>query len=391
PLTEVEAVEGQRVLLPCQVTPNLTAQDTILVLVYRAGLNTPIYSIDGRNGPVRRAHHWHHPSTLGQRAYFDLTSRPPGLVLHPVLASDRNQYRCRVDYRSSPTRNVRINLKVIVPPKKMTIMDDRDQVVNGLIGPYPVGAPLTLSCKVYEGEYLLYEGECLVYEGECLVYEGNPEPSVAWWSENTLLDDLSEESKKIAGEEAVTNTLTLPSLTRDDLYRVLTCKASNSNLSLPLAATVTVDMSFPPSDVMIRGGMERPYSEGEQYELVCESTGSRPTATITWWKNGMLMTDTRSQVSQEGKVSRSTLFFTPTLADHDTYISCRAQNPLLPKAVLEDATKLIVYYLPRISLAPGKNVNLHDIKEGDDVYMECGIQANPPIYKVHWFHNLGVS
>ncbi|KAG0714914.1 hypothetical protein GWK47_013177 [Chionoecetes opilio] len=45
---------------------------------------------------------------------------------------------------------------------------------------------------------------------------------------------------------------------------------------------------------------------------------------------------------------------------------------------------------PRLSLAAGNSVNLDDIKEGDDVYFECGIKANPGIYKVQWFHNTHV-
>ncbi|KAG7171576.1 turtle-like 5 [Homarus americanus] len=42
---------------------------------------------------------------------------------------------------------------------------------------------------------------------------------------------------------------------------------------------------------------------------------------------------------------------------------------------------------PRLSLAAGLNLDMEDIKEGDDVYFECGIKANPPVYKVQWFHN----
>ncbi|XP_050721791.1 nephrin-like isoform X2 [Eriocheir sinensis] len=362
PLTEVRSLEGKRVMLPCEVAPPIPGDDVILVLFYRGALGTPIYSIDGRNGPVQRAQHWADEDTLQRRAYFDLTSPQPGLVLHPVTASDEDEYRCRVDFKSSPTRNVRVNLKVIVPPKKIRLVSEAGLEVSGLIGPYHVGATLTLQCHV---------------EG------GRPAPSVTWWSESVMLDDVVEEQKPGAN----LNTLTLPALTRGDLYRVLTCKASNSNLSVPLAAAVTMDMSFPPLEVRILGRRDGPYSEGQQYKLVCESSGSRPSATITWWKDGMLMTDTRNQVFQEGNVSRSTLHLTPTLADHDIYISCRAVNPLVTTAVMEDSTKLNVYYTPRLSLAAGNSLNMDDIKEGDDVYFECGIKANPSIYKVQWFHN----
>ncbi|KRT84413.1 Fibronectin domain-containing protein, partial [Oryctes borbonicus] len=35
----------------------------------------------------------------------------------------------------------------------------------------------------------------------------------------------------------------------------------------------------------------------------------------------------------------------------------------------------------------GSSLNPEDIKEGDDVYFECNIRANPKTYKLSWFHN----
>ncbi|XP_068246902.1 neural cell adhesion molecule 2-like isoform X3 [Palaemon carinicauda] len=361
PLTVVQAVESGRVLLPCDVSAPDPTDDTILILFYQGPIGTPIYSIDGRNGPINRAPHWTDETTLGTRAYFDMASEPPGLVLQSVKKSDDNEYRCRVDFRSSPTRNVRIELDVIVPPKKIRILSEAELDVSGVIGPYPVGASVKLQCQVDSGR---------------------PRPSVAWFHEGSLLDDISE----VRRGDVTSNTLTIPALTRNDLYKVLTCQASNSNLSVPVAATVTLDMSFPPLDTRILGSLDN-LAEGERYELVCESSGSRPTATITWWKGGILMTDTRSQVFQEGNVSRSTLYLTPSLADHDVYIFCRAKNPMVPSAVMEDSRKLNVHYTPRLSLAAGLSLDMDDIKEGDDVYFECGINANPKVIKVQWYHN----
>ncbi|XP_042886631.1 nephrin-like [Penaeus japonicus] len=322
PLTVVHAVESGRVLLPCHVAPPVPTDETILILFYHGAIGTPIFSIDGRNGPIKRAPHWADEATLGSRAYFDMASDPPGLVLNPVKASDDAEYRCRVDFRSSPTQNVRVQLEVIVPPKRIRIKSEVGMEVSGVIGPYPVGASVSLVCEVESGR---------------------PRPSVSWFHEGSLLDDDSE----VKQGEITTNRLTIAALTRADLYRVLTCQASNSNLSTPVAAAVTLDMSFPPLDVRILGSMES-LSEGERYEIVCESSGSRPTATISWWKNGMLMTDTKSEVFHEGNVSR---------------------------------------YTPRLTLAPGQNLDMEDIEESDDVYFECGIQANPRVYKVQWFHN----
>lgn len=47
--------------------------------------------------------------------------------------------------------------------------------------------------------------------------------------------------------------------------------------------------------------------------------------------------------------------------------------------------------VPVVSLKMGSTLNPGDIKEGDDVYFECNIRANPKAYKLSWFHNVSVE
>lgn len=47
--------------------------------------------------------------------------------------------------------------------------------------------------------------------------------------------------------------------------------------------------------------------------------------------------------------------------------------------------------MPVVSLKMGSTLNPDDIKEGDDVYFECNIRANPKAYKLAWFHNVSTS
>jgi hypothetical protein len=47
--------------------------------------------------------------------------------------------------------------------------------------------------------------------------------------------------------------------------------------------------------------------------------------------------------------------------------------------------------LPKIQLELGSNLNPQDIEEGDDVYFECKVNANPAAYKVIWKHNVSIS
>ena len=43
---------------------------------------------------------------------------------------------------------------------------------------------------------------------------------------------------------------------------------------------------------------------------------------------------------------------------------------------------------PSVQLDLGRMVNPTDLEEGDDVYFSCMVAANPPAYKLTWWHNV---
>ena len=44
--------------------------------------------------------------------------------------------------------------------------------------------------------------------------------------------------------------------------------------------------------------------------------------------------------------------------------------------------------MPKVELSLGRMVNPEDLEEGDDIYFSCSIEANPPAYKITWWHNV---
>lgn len=49
---------------------------------------------------------------------------------------------------------------------------------------------------------------------------------------------------------------------------------------------------------------------------------------------------------------------------------------------------MCVSVAPIVSLRLGNSIDPNGIKEGDDVYFDCHVKANPPSTKLTWYHNV---
>lgn len=99
---------------------------------------------------------------------------------------------------------------------------------------------------------------------------------------------------------------------------------------------------------------------------------------------------TIGQYPTENNQSISILEFVPSIDDDGKYLTCRAENPSIHDSILEDKWRLDVQYQPVVTLRMGVTLNPDDIKEGDDVYFECIVKANPKAYKLAWFKDVSL-
>ncbi|XP_045776193.1 hemicentin-1-like [Maniola jurtina] len=362
---DVDAVLGRTASLPCDVTPDANEDRVYMVLWFRAGKSTggkPIYSFDVRGRSFNKALQWSDPNVFGPRAYFATVARPATLTLDTVQLDDEGVYRCRVDFKNSPTRNFQIRLSVIVPPHQLILYDKSGRDVSGVVGPLEEGNELVLVCEVRGGR---------------------PAPTVIW-----LIDGVP--APQYIGEKTdthvVVNKLDIPHVKRSHLNTTFKCRASNTNLVSPQEKTVRLEMNLKPTLVQIQSKPATLSSE-RYVSLSCVSEGSRPPAQLTWFKDNRKFKRGKIMDALNDTWVSSTLQFMPLPEDDGVQIKCQADNNALPGQSIEDSFKLDVVYPPVVSLSLGSTLNPHDIKEGDDVYFECSVRANPKEHRISWYHN----
>lgn len=361
PIVEVSGVLGQKIGLPCDLTPRDRDDAVAMVLWFKEVIGEPLYSYDVRGRQATKSKDWSSPNVFGDRASFIASTHPATLIIKNIELTDEGVYRCRVDFKNSPTRNSKVNFTVIVPPAKIHIYDDKRIEKTILLGPYNERTDLNLICEVKGGR---------------------PLPRVNWFLENSLIDD----SYEVRTGGITVNYLHFKNIGRQHLHARFICQASNNNLIPPETRVVVLDINLRPQSVHIMR-KDPQVSADKRYEVECRTSGSRPDAVITWWRGSRPIKRLAKISSAPNNQSVSTLTFVPVIDDDGKYLTCRAENPSIQDSALEDKWRLNVHYVPVVTLKMGSTLNPGDIKEGDDVYFECNIRANPKVYKLSWFHN----
>ncbi|KAJ8711949.1 hypothetical protein PYW08_008903 [Mythimna loreyi] len=358
---EVEAVVGRTASLPCDIEPDTNEDRVYMVLWFRHAGGKPLYSFDVRGRSFNKALHWSDPLAFGRRAYFVTMSRPSALTVDAVQLDDEGVYRCRVDFKNSPTRNFQIKLNVVVPPHQLLLYDEQGRDVAGVVGPLEEGGNFTLLCELRGGR---------------------PQPTLTWLINNKQIDDhiiLKNDGKVIVSK------ISIGGAERSWLNTSIKCQATNTPLLSPHERTARVEMHLRPTSVMITNKPGQMSADSE-ITIICVTHGSRPAAQVTWFRENRSYTRGKHTEFTNETTTVSKLTMLPQPEDDGAMIRCRADNPVL-RVALEDAFRMSVVYRPVLTMSLGSTLNPNDIKEGDDVYFECNIKANPKEHRISWYHN----
>lgn len=363
-VVHVSALLGGTVKLPCDTTPPTPHNPLLLTVWFKDQLQDPIYSYDVREDIQAFGKHWYDDGNLGGRAFFGGENKTSYLSIENLKQSDQGAYRCRVDFKQAPSQIYKLYLEVVVPPTKVKILTQSGNALED--ERYNEGTDLKLSC---------------------FVSGGKPSPQVTWFLNNqSLASRLSIESNNQDG--SVSSSLSYGSLSRGDHGSVFTCSSSNTNLTSPIVSSAQLKLKLLPLLVRI-DSPQVPLVANMTNTVSCTSYGSNPPAVISWWLDAVKITNMESEVTLEhnSNSTNSVLKFVPKIEDAGKFLKCRAENIEMTASQLEDSRSLEINYLPRADLSLGPTLDASRIKEGDDVYFECNIDAKPAIYKTSWWFN----
>ncbi|XKL62807.1 hypothetical protein PGB90_002640 [Kerria lacca] len=97
------------------------------------------------------ADHWSDVNIMGGRAYYDFDQH--SLVIKHVKISDEGFYKCRMDFKQTPTKNFEIKLIVVVPVENITIVEAIRSTEFGeytlVLPPVTEGSSLTATCIAF--------------------------------------------------------------------------------------------------------------------------------------------------------------------------------------------------------------------------------------------------
>ncbi|XP_068217140.1 uncharacterized protein [Palaemon carinicauda] len=352
-------VEGHEANLPCVTVPSLTPykqsgeeddgqelskllpERPKLILWYKDGIRSSIYSYDGRDPQNER--HWAPRRSLGGSLSLTLPSTPyarPQLAflnIGHIHETDAGLYHCKVEFQRGPSKSTFTKLVVVAPPITPTIevwaggrwLHTTHETSTATV---EVGTKLTLRCSTSGGK---------------------PLPTVSWWRGGQQL--LSESTERDGTVSSNVNVTVVP----EDAHTPIVCQATNTHLIPPLRTPLLLLVLSPPKWLRVIGA-EVEMSAGTTYVVECRCVGARPPPVITWTVGGDELTDATSTTDSEGETT-SRLRFTPKAAHFGTHITCTAHPPdhahqaASPHAtptlwVKSDSVPLRIRYKPEVQL-----------------------------------------
>ncbi|XP_028836423.1 nephrin isoform X2 [Denticeps clupeoides] len=227
------------------------------------------------------------------------------------------------------------------------------------------------------GSFRVIEGQTLSLS--CYTSSSNPPVQIRWWlgfkelnSTNVTMSDGEH------GGMATMSNLT-HTVSREENGLPLSCETFNKGTRFSSMKTNNLIVFYPPQKVWL----DVP-SEGIQLRskttvrLVCYSSGGSSTGSLTWLKNGKVVSHASRQVTSQRGVSRElSLVLQPS--DNMAVYRCDATNEA--KKALSAQTRLHVLF-PAITVKI--SVKQETLRTGETAILECLCGSSNPKADIRW-------
>ncbi|XP_040567754.1 nephrin isoform X2 [Lepeophtheirus salmonis] len=281
------------------------------------------------------------------------------------------------------------------------IMKEIDEISITVLKPpsQPRISGLPVSKSLREGERV---------QLNCSSPDGSPRPRVDWY----LGDSPNVIPESVYAKVPIPHSMINLTASRRDNERIYRCSARNdANVHKPSSTTITLQVFFPPDSVIIN--VERPQSpksnivqsnavnpyynnigfrsrfspkttvlEGEFLRVTCQSSSSKPRATIQWHVNGLPhKSQSVSFPSGEfgGTRTVSVIEFKASYMDHGQVFECFAKNIAISETrIVKTNLTLNVLYKPWIFKSP--TLNKFAIPKGDPAELTCRSTGVPEVH-----------
>ncbi|XP_027142914.1 nephrin [Larimichthys crocea] len=248
-------------------------------------------------------------------------------------------------------------------------------------------SPLSVSRKItvlFEPAEVTLSGSLSAIEGQdleltCYATSSNPPVQIRWWLGYKELN-----TSVVVMEEGANGGMTTMSnmthrVSREEDGLELTCEAFNKGTRFSKTQTSKLSVYYPPQKIWLDTPPEDvPLRSGSTVRLVCFATGGNPTGTLTWFKNGRVVTHAQKQTSFDRGVAREVVLVL-TASDNMATYRCNAKNEA--EKTISAQAKLMVQFPPVSMKITTKQVEL---RQGQVLTLECLSGSSNPKANISW-------
>ncbi|XP_017838781.1 nephrin isoform X2 [Drosophila busckii] len=236
---------------------------------------------------------------------------------------------------------------------------------------YAPSAPLLTG---YNNGDILISGSILKLQ--CSSAGGNPPPALHWYKNDKRLNAATKlTDSKISSELSLL-------LNASDNNAIYKCEVQNAAIEIPLFATKTLGVHFPPETVKI-SVLPKNLVPGIRAKLICDSSSSNPPAKISWWKDGIPVEGLNLANRPGlwgGSVSTLEMHVNITQDLDGSIYTCQSHNEVLQRSVHETIS-LDILFAPKFDAA--QQTSFVGV-EGAPLQLELHASGNPMSISYTW-------